>query len=831
MLLLAWRSLRTNPTRYLLTGLAVALGVGFYVATTVLTATVDRSISGSVDDFFSGTDAAVRSTDVIDTGFIDLRSPLEPELVDEVAAVDGVDAVAPSLTGYAALIGSDGKVVNDSSNVIVWTDNEVLNGYRLVEGRAPTTVTEVLVDTDALDDGELVVGDEVRILPAQSAVFTVVGSMEVPGGGGLQGQSGLALTFDGVTTLFGNDDITTILVAADEGVSPSELVTRLDDSLSGPVEAVTGQTLSDELKEIINQFVSIISIFLTAFAAVALFVALFVIYNTFSITVTQRLKEMALLRAIGASSRQVLRNVLVESIAIGIIASLIGLAVGVALGAVLLRVFEAIGFPLGGDSLTIVPANLAVGFVIGVVVTIVSAYLPARRGAAVPPIEALRDSTIEVVGASRLRTRVGAGLIVVGVVLAAGGATNLRLPSAIAGIAALFGGIVLAAPAIAPSLARLLGRPVERARGIVGEIASENAARNPKRTATTALALMIGVTLVTAATVIASSFRESIRGDLDRALSADLVIEAGSGFQGGIEPDLTDRIAELPAVDGLTPVRTVNGQIDGDIATVNGVFADTVGSLVDMNVLRGDLQDLSQLGVALSESEADDLRVDLGDPLTLQMPAATVELTVVAIYERDDVVGNVLVDTATTDAGTTQPLDALVLVGTDDPAAATAAIEDLVASDPTAEVKTARQYADDQAGQLNTLLNLLYGLLALSVLIALIGVTNTMSLSIHERTRELGLMRAVGMTGPQLRSAIRYESSLVALVGSIGGIVLGVFFGWLTYRATRDTFPVFDIPWTILAVIAVVGVLAGVVAGWRPAARASRLNVLEAISH
>ena len=829
MLTIALRNVRENPSRYVLTGLAIALGVAFYVATTVLTATVERTISGSIDGVFDGVDAAVRSTDVIETDFFDIRGPIDPSIVERVSAVDGVDAVQPQLTGYSQLVGSNDKVVNDSTNAFVWSPSPDLNGFTLAEGRAPEGPNEIVVDDDALDDGNLAIGDAVRVLPRSEADMTIVGSMTAPNGS-IEGTSSIAMTLETLQELFQTELLTSVNVASDS-LDGNALVAALSSELGDEVEVVTGQEVADEFKELINQFVNIISIFLTAFAAIALFVAVFVIYNTFTITVTQRIREMALLRAIGAGRRQVLRNVLAESMAVGVIASAIGVAFGIFLGWVLLKVFTAIGFPLGGDSLAITSSGLIVGFIIGLVVTLISAIVPARRGASVPPIEALRSTAVEEVGASRTRIWIGAIAVSAGVVLAIIGATGAKTVPAVAGIAGLFLGIILVAPVVVPALAKLVGRLLTRTSGLVGELASENAARSPKRSATTAMALMIGVMLIAAATVVAASFRESIRGDLEQALTADLAIEAGDGFQGGMDPQVTSEIASAPDVDAVSSVRAIQAELDGDSVSVAGVNASQLEQLLALEIVEGDLSALSIDGIAISADEASSRQLGIGDSVTLSTQLLDTTLQVEAIYSPEEVVGGLMVDVALAERVQAQPLDSLVLVASSNVESSRPAIEAAIAGDPTAGVETSREYIDEEAGELNTLLNLLYGLLALSVVIALLGVANTMTLSIHERTRELGLLRAVGMSAKQLRSAIRAEAAIIGLVGSVVGLVLGVFFGWLAHRATSETFPVFSVPWGQLIVIAVVGVAAGLIAGWRPARRASRLNILEAISH
>lgn len=831
MLSLAWRNVRENPTRFALTALAITLGVAFYVATTVLTATVDEGLSGAVDKQYAGIDAGIRSDELSEGVFIDVRSPVDAAVLDQVAAVEGVGAVSPSMSGYTQLVGRDGKAVSNAADVVVWSASDDLNQFVLVEGRAPQSPTEVVVNVSALEDGGLQVGNSVRLLPQTEAGFTIVGAIDSRSGSDIEGRTSLGLTFDGAADVFQSADIATILVAASSGTDNADLVEQLRSELGAGLEVVPGQTLADEAAEQLNSLVSIISTFLTSFAGVAVFVSVFVIYNTFSITVSQRQKEMATLRAIGATPKQVLRSVLVESLAVGVVAALLGVLLGVILGAVMLQVLAAFGFSLGASTVTVNTSNLIIGFLVGLGVTIVSAYFPARRGASVPPIEALRDTAIETVTGSALRSRIGFALLILGGILATVGAGNLNYFIGGAGIVLLFGGVIVAAPAIAPTLAAFIATPLRKTRGIVGEVATENSTRNPKRTATTALALMIGVTLVVTASVVAASLKQSIRGDLEAGLVAELVIEAGAGRRGGLSPTTTASLLDISGVDAVSPIRPVSAVVDDLAISLTGAYGDQLTALTDVGLTQGDIAELGAGTIAISTDEAEQRELSIGDSLSFDLGNGATDLEVIAIYENTSVVGGLLVDTAVSDLTTRQVLDPVVLVRASDTDVATVDLNTALAGDPTAEVKTADTFIDEQAGTLDTLLNILYGLLGLSVLIALLGVTNTMSLSIFERTRELGLMRAVGMTGPQLRSAVRYESGIVALVGTIGGLALGGFFGWLVQRMASATFPVFDIPWTTLAAVAIAGVLAGVLAGWRPAIRASQLNVLDAISH
>jgi putative ABC transport system permease protein len=838
VLQIALRGIRAQPFRYFATAIAIILGVAFFVATSVMTTSFRDTLNNSIAAAFADVDAAVRSTDSVSTEFFEIRQRIPASTANELLAVEGVAGAAAYLVGYGQVVTADGKALDGGSGppqAFAWIDNPQLSPYVVADGVAPTGLDEIAIDVESLADGNFAIGDQVRVLPIpETQLFTIVGVLEPKNDDGNVDAQLLAFSFPGAEAVFGTSDVDQIFVAAADGVSEDELVASLKDSLPAGLEAVTGNELVDELGQLVGQVTGIINTALSIFAGIALFVGAFVIYNTFSITVVQRTREMALLRAIGASTGQVSRNVIVESLVIGIIASVFGSAAGIGLGWLLLQVLGSLGGGFDVD-LSIPAGTMGAGVIIGTVITLVAAYLPARRGARVPPIEALRESSVESVDPSPWRTRIGVVLVAIGVVASVAAVTGGSVQLLAVSLPAVVLAVALLGPVVVRPFSRLIAIPMVRNGSITGELARENAARNPKRSATTSLTLVIGVALVVTATVFASSLSTSLRGQLEDQLLADHVVTVGNQIAqlgGGLDPSITPSIQALADVQTAVPFREAFVVINNDFEQVSGADTSGLADVLDLGVDEGTVTNLAVDEVAIRTDTANAAGLSLGDVVDVKFQQQTASLTVAGLYERDQFVGSWLVDNSTLDKNLPLSLDTKVLVTSVPGAGDNVAVEitGLVAADPTAEVETTGAYVDAQAGQIDQLLTLLYGLLGMSVFVALIGIVNTMALSIHERTRELGLLRAVGMTARQLRRAIRYESTIIALTGTFTGLVLGVFLGWVASKAADDVAPVFSLPLVSLVVIAFVGVIAGLVAGILPARRAGKLDVLEAIS-
>ena len=835
MLTIALRGIANNPFRYAATALAIVLGIGFFTATSVLTTSFENSLNDTITEAFEEVDAAVRSANIIETPFIDIRERIPPSVADEVAAVEGVAWAYPFLAGYAQVVAADGKTVGGAdanAQAVAWIDDPAASPLTVVEGRAPAAADEVAIDMETFDEGGFALGDSVRVLPLPPEQrFTVVGSID---DGGTFGGQVLTFSYDAAATVFGGDSVDQVFVGTAAGISPDQLVERLNERLGSGLEAVTGDTLTAEFQDLVGSFTRIIEIALQVFAGVALFVGAFVIYNTFTITVAQRTREMALLRAIGASGRQVTVSVVAESAAIGAVASAAGAGAGIGIGWGLLQLLGS----LIGDldlGLSIPPGALINGVVLGILITVAAAYFPARRGAKVDPIEALRESAAESGRPARRRTYAGLAVLAAGIAATVWSSVAGEERILVAGLPLVVIAVVLLGPTIVRPLSRLLAAPAVRRGSITGELARENASRNPKRSATTSLTLMIGVALVVTATVFAATLSKLVAGDLEDDLLASHVVtisDAVAGAGGGLDPAIAAAVDALDGVDAAVGTRTAFAQIEDGFETVTGADTARLAAVADLGVVDGRVTGLGADEVAVRQPAAEEAGLAVGDTVSVRFQQGAATLTVAGIYDQGYQLANDwLVDNSALDAHMSRSLDARILVRADNATEALLAdIDAALASDPTARISSRDDFIDDQAGQINNLLTLLYALLGMSVVVALIGIVNTMSLSIHERTRELGLLRAVGMTTRQLRRTVRYESAIIALIGTLAGLVLGLFFGWAAFDALGLAYSDFAIPWTSLVAIGLAGLVAGLLSGVLPARRAGRLEVLDAIA-
>lgn len=833
MFALTLRGVRSHPFRYLATAIAIVLGIGFFTATSVLTDSFESSINDSVAEQFTDIDAAVRSTDTIESDFFELRQQIPAATVEKVRTIDGVAAAAPYLAGYAQVVTADGKTVDSSggSQGFAWIDDTTLNPFSITSGRAPGAPTDVVIDDTTYADGGFAIGDSVRVLPLdKDQQFTIVGTIAPDTDNGFA-QQALAFSFDGAATVLGTTDVDQIFVTSEPGTSQTALVADLAAALPDGLEAITGEDLVAEFQDLVGTFTAIIGTALQIFAGISLFVGVFVIYNTFSIIVAQRTREMALLRAIGASGRQVSIGILLESLVIGIIASLGGALAGIGLGAGLLRLLGSVtdGFDI---ALIVPPTAMVTGIVIGTIITVASAAIPARRGARIAPMAALRETAIEAVGASVRRTTVGALLFAGSVATSIWAVTAGPVIALAFGLPALVVSVFILGPAVVGPFAQLVTSPMVRAGSITGELARENARRNPKRSATTSLTLMIGVALVTTAAIFAATLSSSLSGQLDAQIRADHVIESSSpvGQNGGLSPSVATDVAALEGVDAAAGIQNTAGEVDGTFVDITGIDAAALDQVLDLEPTAGSLHALDATTVALSTDAAKDQGLAVGDDVSIRLAQNTATLTVAATYDRTELVGAWLVDTSVLEANLPRSLDTKVLVATAPGAEVGDDIDEILAGDPTARLKTTEDFIADQAGQIDNLLILLYGLLAMSVVVALIGIVNTMALSIHERTRELGLLRAVGMTNRQLRATVRSETVIVSLMGTVIGLALGLFFGWLVGQTAGDVFSAFTIPWGTLVIVTGIGIVAGIAAGILPARRATRIDILDAVA-
>ncbi|MFE5217658.1 MULTISPECIES: ABC transporter permease [unclassified Streptomyces] len=840
-------SLRAHRRRFAGTFLAVFLGVAFLTGTLVMGDTLRASFGSMFGEATSGTDAVVRGADAITTPgeAQGVRRPVPASLAETIERVPGVAAAAPDIQGAGQLVGSDGKPVGGQGPPTLagnWITDPGLNPYRIAEGRAPARSGEVVVNRGAAKKGGLKVGDTTTLRTPDPVRVTIVGLAT------FGGQDGMAqVTFTGMTTADAGKYLTarpgqaaSIAVRAGPGVGRRQLVDRLTPVLPAGVEAITGQQSARENTDMISsQFLTVFTTFLLVFSGVALLVATFSIHNTFAIVVAQRTRENALLRALGAARRQVTTSALTEAAVVALAASLTGLAGGVGIAAGLQALFPAIGFPFPEGDLVIRTLSMVLPFAVGVLVCLGSALLPARRAGRTAPLAALRETAVDGSGASRPRAIAGAAL---GAAALAATLTGVLVTPSLwlAGTGALLAlaAFVVLGPVAAGTAVRLLGGPLDRLRGVTGGLARRNALRSPGRTAATASALMIGVAVVSLFTVFGASLKATMDQTVSRSFAGDVAVSTPSFGAGGsgLSPRLAPALQRLPEVDtavGLgRGVAEVNGR--GRALTVTDPVA--LARTFDLGAVTGSLRDLGRDGLALTRTEAARQHLRTGDTARLTFTDGRSEtFTVRAVYGRSELAGDYVVTRSAWAPHRTQDSDGLIAVTFKsgvDADAGKAAVRKVAARYGNPEVQTRDEYARSSAGGIDMMLTLVYALLALAVVIALLGIANTLTLALHERTRELGLLRAVGQTRGQLRAMVRWESVLVAAFGTAGGLGLGTFLGWVLVKASDgagDSAFTFALPPVRLAVILLVGLTAGALAALRPARRAGRLDILRAI--
>jgi putative ABC transport system permease protein len=846
MLKTALRNLLAHKVRLFTTGLAVALGVAFIAGTLVLTDTVTKTFDDLFTDALADTDAMVRANASFDdpNGFGELRGRIDASLLDEVAHVDGVAVASGDVWGFAQVVDKQGEPVGNPGAGpptfgVNWPESEKLNTWTLVEGTAPQGDRDVVLDKGVADDAGYTVGDRATVLVQGAPLdVTVSGIARIGGADSPGGATFTMFTTEAAQRYVGEvGKFDSISVAGNDGVSQQELVDRLDGVLPDGVEAVTGATVTEENQDAMREGLSFFNTFMLVFALVALLVGAFIIFNTFFITVAQRTRENALLRAIGASRRQVLGAVLLEALGIGLVASAIGLVAGIPLAAGLKALLAGFGFDIPAGGIVLATSSAVIAFSAGVIVTVVAAVSPSRKAAKVPPVAAMRDVAVGSTGYGS-KQRIFVGLAILGLGTAAllyglFGDPGSALAIVGLGVLLVFFGVSVLGRTVALPLSRVIGLPLPRLRGIAGQLARENAMRNPKRTAATASALMIGVGLVSFITIFAASTKASFSNTVDQAFTGDFIATSGQNGMGGVSPEFTTRVQGLPEIEEAGGLRAGLAEIDRNPEQVLAPSRE-VFDLFDVEPVAGSSDDLDASSIAVFDNVAEDKGLSIGDRVPVDFTATgPQELTVAMIYGDNAAAGDWLLGTDAFAANFPDQTDIQVFmkktagVSTDD---ALAAVEGVAADYPGVDVLDQTQYKEEQMGFVDQMLGLVYALLALAIIIALLGIGNTLALSIVERTRELGVLRAVGMTRKQLRSAIRWESVIIAVQGALLGLVIGVFFGWALVTALEDEgLNTFTVPVVSLIVVVVLAALAGVVAAVMPARRAARLDVLRAI--
>ena len=842
-LLLARRSIRARIGRLIAIAIAIVLGVAFVVGSFVLADSMRSGFDSLFTAAYEKTDLEVRTALAFgDGGDTSTRDPVDAALLDTITAVPGVASASGEYQRNAQIIGNDGDAVSTGGAPMFggsWDGTEQ-EAIELRDGRPPSGPDEVAVDKAIAEKEDLEIGSQIDVVTATGRhTFTLVGTVGLADTDGMGGATFALWDTETAATVLGAEgvyDFIDIQVADGEDVATVQQ--RIAGELPDNTEVVDRQTLIDESNDDVGEFISVFGTGLLIFAFITAFVSAFLINNVFQITIGQRLRELALLRAVGGAGNQVRRLIVVEAFVMSVIATVIGIFAGIGVGRLILGIFNAAGagFPDFGTKLS--PAAVIMAFIVGVGITLLAVLIPAWKASRIPPVAAMRPELgFDALAAKRLvvgtiTTIVGAAMFLIGLLVRPGGTLGLITLAGVGGLL-LFLGTASVSSTVAKPATKLIGWPVARLYKAPGQLASENAGRAPRRTSATVAALMIGVALVSASSVFAASLRNTFKAAMDRGVTADWVITSDSFLLPDVVAASLQDVPELSAVTGVT---SVNLQIGDDSKTFGVADPAALEQLINVGLTDGSWQGLQDGGIFVHESPARDNDLEVGSTVEATFEnGATRQLEVAGIYSDDYLVGGWLIGSQVVDevvGGETQ--DFFVAVRTADDVSETeakAAIDTALADYPQAKVETADEFKDSQAAQIDQLLVIITVLLAFAIIIAVLGISITLGLAVFERTREIGLMRAVGMTKRQTRKMVRWEAIIVSTFGSIVGIVLGTAIGVVLSLAVSDSIidGISFSPSTVIAIL-IGAVLAGFIAALYPSVKASRMDVLQAIS-
>ncbi|GGK09652.1 ABC transporter [Streptomyces camponoticapitis] len=839
----ALRTVLAHKARLLMTVLAVMLGVAFVSGTLVFTDTLGNAFNKQSAKSYKDVAVSVSTYETNEPG-ADGKKPepgLSPKTLDRIAAVDGVRTVTGRVDGFAGVADPDGKLIgngwsNTGTNFAPAADGKDA-AYDFTDGAGPTEAGQIALDRSTASRGEYKVGDRVRVAtngPVKeydlSGVFTTEDGAVNAGGSLVLFETSVAQKLYLEPGFF--RDAT---VSAEPGASDREILRKVEPLLPEDAEAQTGTQLADDQAKQIENELSSINQMLLAFAAIALFVGIFLISNTFTMLVAQRTKELALLRAVGASRRQVKRSVMAEALVVGLVASAIGFVLGVGLAVGLRSAMGSFGAKVPAGPLVISPVAVAAAFGVGVVITLIAAWLPSRRAAKIPPVAAM--SSVHAVATMKslvLRNSIGAVFTLIGAAGIIGGAAVGKDGKLIIGAGAFFSlvGIIVLIPLLSRPVIALVQPLLNRVFGVAGKLAGLNSVRNPRRTGATASALAIGLTLVTGLTTIGVTLGQAIDKMTTDNIKADYMIAMASG--GGLDESAVTALEKAPGVSAASPQRASWLTIDGEGASASGVTPGDIERVLAVKTVTGSLGTLNGDAIAVDSETAKSRGWKTGDTVTVEyQDKKTARLKVGATYEQNEFISPVMISTGLVGPHEADPHTPEVYVAMDGgmTEANKQALVDALGDNPAISVNDRQDIRNMFGGMINTALNVMYGLLAMALIIAVLGVVNTLAMSVFERQQEIGMLRAIGLDRRRVKRMIRLEAVVISVFGAVIGVGLGTFLAWAIGETIRSSIPGYALvmPWERIGIFLVLAGLVGVLAALWPARSAAKLNMLTAI--
>ncbi|MET7847351.1 ABC transporter permease [Streptomyces avermitilis] len=835
----ALRSVLAHKARLVMTVLAVMLGVAFVSGTLVFTNTISDAYQKSSAKGFDQVDVAIQPEGRQDEGDTIAEQPkLTQALLDKAAEVPGAGSAIGVVNGFTAIADQDGKLVGNgfqSQGGNYWGTKDPR--YPLTVGHAPRGKNEIALDAKTAERAGYKVGDTVRLsvdgpvlTPKVTGIFTTDDGNVAAGGS-------LAL-FDTATAqqLFHKaGEYDEIDVKAASGTSQIALRNALDEVVPKDVASTTtGKQLADDQATQIASAMSGMKTGLLVFAGIALFVGTFIIANTFTMLVAQRTKELALLRAVGASRRQVTRSVLIEAFVVGAVAAVTGLAAGIGIGAGMRSLMGTLGATVPDGPLVVSPGTVATALLVGILITMLAAWLPGRRAAKIPPVAAMSSVHAKATTKSLvLRNTLGALFSAAGVAVVLYATTldgsDGQAPMGLGAVLLIIGVFILTPLLSRPLIAA--AAPVLRVFGVSGKLARQNSVRNPRRTAATASALMIGLTLITGMTVMAGSLQTSIDKMASSAIKADYVVSMANG--NSLSTDVDEKLSTTKGVTATSPLRNAPSRIDGETEYLTGVNGRSINDLTDLTVQDGAFK-VGGTRVVVDDETAASHHWTAGSRFTASFEDGKKQrLTVTGVYQSTEMMRGIMLDNATLTPHLTDPSDMQVMVKTS--AGASGPVKDRLEKalgyNPAIKVQDKKDISNDIAQMFTLMLNMLYGLLAMAVIVAVLGVINTLAMSVFERSQEIGMLRAIGLDRKGIKRMVRLESLVISLFGGVLGIGLGVFFGWAAGELLGTKMATYELvlPWGRMALFLLLAAAVGVLAALWPARRAARLNMLTAI--